>query len=166
MNSGNSSRKRIIGIDPGLANTGFGIIDYTKNQYKLVKYGVIETAPDLPYSYRLLTLYTRLFSIISEYKPCEAAMERLFFSRNIKSAMDVAQAQGVISLCFAQYNISLVEYTPNQIKKAVTGSTTADKKLVEKYVKLLLGLETEPKPDHAADALAASITHFHYTGGI
>ena len=90
-------------------------------------------------------------------------METLFFARNVTSAMGVAEARGVVTLCLAQHNIPLGEYQPNQIKQAVTGTASADKELVERYVKILLGLKTEPKPDHAADALAGAITHLHYS---
>ena len=116
--------RRVLGIDPGLASTGFGVVDYKDGRYRMVSYGVIETAARTPHGERLLALYARLCSIIEEF--------------------------------------SLGEYTPNQIKQAVTGTSAADKALVEKYVKLLLALETEPKPDHAADALAGALTHLHY----
>ena len=109
----------------------------------------------------MLTIYNRISAVISEFKPDEAGIEILFFSKNVSSAMAVAEAKGVISLCLAQNCIPLAEYTPNIIKQAVTGSIKADKALVQSYVKLLLGLETVPKPDHAADALAAAITHIH-----
>ncbi|MBQ9630951.1 MAG: crossover junction endodeoxyribonuclease RuvC, partial [Treponema sp.] len=95
--------------------------------------------------------------------PTEGAIEKLYFARNTSSAMNVSEARGVLSLCLAQHDISFGEYTPNQIKQAVTGTARADKELVEKYVKVLLALETEPKPDHAADALASAITHLHFT---
>jgi crossover junction endodeoxyribonuclease RuvC len=102
-----------------------------------------------------------------KYHPQEAAMETLFFARNVTSALSVAESRGVVTLCLAQHCIVFGEYSPNQIKQAVSGSCIADKTVVEKYVKILLGLETEPKPDHAADALAAAITQIHsYTPGI
>lgn len=154
--------RRVLGIDPGLANTGFGVVDFFDNRYKMISYGVISTASDLPHPHRLLTIYNRLSAIIDEFQPMEAAMESLFFARNTTSALSVSEAKGVVSLCLAQHDINLFEYKPNQIKKAVTGSAKADKELVEKYVKLLLALETEPKPDHAADALACAVTHLHY----
>jgi crossover junction endodeoxyribonuclease RuvC len=153
--------RRVLGFDPGLASTGFGVIDYYQNKYRLVSYGVIETKAHEEYGQRLLTIYNRISAVISEFKPDEAGIEILFFSKNVSSAMAVAEAKGVISLCLAQNCIPLAEYTPNIIKQAVTGSIKADKALVQSYVKLLLGLETVPKPDHAADALAAAITHIH-----
>lgn len=159
-------KKRIIGIDPGLAHTGFGIVDADGQKKHLVCYGIIETASGEEHSTRLLAIYNRLTALLMEYKPDEASMEALYFARNVTSALSVAEAKGVVTLALAQAAIPLAIYTPNQIKTAVTGTGRADKELVERYVKLLLRLETEPKPDHAADALAAAITHIHSRGGI
>ena len=156
---------RILGLDPGLANTGFGIIDFCNNKYNLVSYGTIETKSEWAHQKRLFTIYEKLNQIVKEFNPSESAMESLFFARNVTSALFVAEAKGVISLCMSLNKISLTEYKPNQIKQAVTGTTQADKKLVQKYVKMLLNLEEEPKPDHAADALACAITHINYTLG-
>jgi len=152
---------RVLGIDPGLANTGFGIVDFSKGRYRMVSYGCISTKADEPHGQRLLAIYSRLCAIIDEFKPDEAGMETLYFARNVSSAMGVAEARGVVTLCLAQHCIPLGEYSPNQIKQAVTGTASADKELVERYVKILLGLKTEPRPDHAADALAGAITHIH-----
>ena len=149
--------RRVLGIDPGLANTGFGVVDFYNGRYRMVSYGCITTGSEEPHGQRLLAIYNRLCAVIDEFRPTEAGMETLYFAKNAKSAM------GVVTLCLAQHNIALGEYTPNQIKQAVSGTTSADKKLVERYVKLLLGLETEPKPDHAADALAGAITHLHFS---
>ncbi len=153
---------RIIGIDPGLANTGIGIIDVVNGVPHLVTYGVIETKVEEEKSKRLLFIYENLSSIIDEFKPQEASMETLYFARNVTSALSVAEARGVVALLFAQKGIKLTEYTPNTIKLSVTGTAAADKKLVEQYVKILLHLEKEPKPDHAADALAGAITHLNH----
>ena len=158
-----SQVRRVLGIDPGLANTGFGVVDFCNGRYRMVSYGCITTGSDEPHGQRLLAIYNRLCAVIDEFRPTEAGMETLYFAKNAKSAMGVSEARGVVTLCLAQHNIALGEYTPNQIKQAVTGTTTADKKVVEQYVKLLLGLETEPKPDHAADALAGAITHLHFS---
>lgn len=156
--------RRVLGIDPGLANTGFGVVDFCNGRYRMVSYGCITTGSEEPHGQRLLAIYNRLCAVIDEFRPDEAGMETLYFAKNAKSAMGVSEARGVVTLCLAQHNIALGEYTPNQIKQAVSGTTSADKKLVERYVKLLLGLETEPKPDHAADALAGAITHIHFSG--
>ena len=156
-------RRRIIGIDPGLAHTGFGVIDANGGNIRLVSYGVIETPSDEAHGTRLLAIYTRLSAVLEEFKPEEAGMEELYFARNVTSALAVAEAKGVVTLCLAQNVIPLSMYKPNQIKNAVTGTAKADKELVQRYVKILLNLETEPKPDHAADALAAAITHVFCT---
>ena len=162
-NSSQQKIRRILGIDPGLASTGFGIVDGCLNKYRMVGYGVIETPAHIEHGLRLLTIYNRLIAVINEFRPYEASMETLYFSRNVSSAMGVAEARGVATLCLAQNAIPLFEYKPNQIKLAVTGGAQADKVLVEKYVKLILNLQTEPKPDHAADALAGAVTHLHYS---
>lgn len=158
--------RRVLGIDPGLANTGFGIVDFYNGRYRMVSYGCITTKADAPHGERLLSIYNRLCAVIDEFKPTEAGMETLYFAKNVTSAMAVSEARGVVSLCLSQHCIKLGEYTPNQIKKAVTGNTTADKELVQNYVKLLLGLTEIPRPDHAADALAGAVTHIHYNAKI
>jgi crossover junction endodeoxyribonuclease RuvC len=158
-----SQVRRVLGIDPGLANTGFGVVDFCNGRYRMVSYGCITTGSEEPHGQRLLAIYNRLCAVIDEFRPDEAGMETLYFARNVTSALSVAEARGVVTLCLAQHNIKLGEYKPNQIKQAVTGTAAADKELVERYVKILLGLKTEPKPDHAADALAGAITHLHYS---
>ncbi|MBR5647132.1 MAG: crossover junction endodeoxyribonuclease RuvC [Treponema sp.] len=154
---------RVLGIDPGLANTGFGVIDFCQGRYRMVSYGCITTDKDEPHGQRLLSIYNRLCAVIDEFKPDEAGMETLYFAKNAKSAMGVSEARGVVTLCLFQHDIKLGEYTPNQIKIAVSGTQSAGKQTVQQYVKLLLGLKTIPKPDHAADALAGAITHIHYS---
>lgn len=161
-----SKVRRVLGIDPGLANTGFGVVDFCNGRYRMVSYGCITTKSDEPHGQRLMKIYSSLCAVIDEFKPTEAGMETLYFAKNAKSAMGVSEARGVVTLCLAQHGIKLGEYRPVQIKQAVTGSQMADKETVEKYVKILLGLEVEPKPDHAADALAGAITHLHYSNGI
>lgn len=151
--------RRVLGIDPGLAHTGWGVVDCSENRFRLVKYGVIETLASDTHATRLLKIYNSLLQVIDEFRPDEAAMETLYFAKNVSSAMGVAEARGVVTLCLAQQNIPLGEYKPNQIKQSVTGNGFADKELVERYVQLLLGLSAPPKPDHAADALAGAITH-------
>ncbi len=154
---------RILGIDPGLANTGWGIIDYSQSRYKLVDYGVIETKKEHSHSERILEIYNRMQCIIREFKPHIAGMETLFFSKNVTSALSVAESRGVLILCLSQNCIELQEFSPNDIKKSVTGTANASKEVVQKYVSLLLGLTVVPKPDHAADAIAAAITRIHST---
>lgn len=158
--------RRVLGLDPGLANTGFGVVDFCDGRYRMVSYGTISTDANSPHTERLLTIYNRLCAVIGEFCPSEAGMETLYFAKNAKSAMGVAEARGVLTLCLAQHGIAIGEYTPKQIKQAVTGTASADKETVERCVKLLLGLEVEPKPDHAADALAGAITHLHFSSGV
>lgn len=154
--------RRVLGIDPGLANTGFGVVEYCGGRYRMASYGCITTKKEQSHAERLLTIYNRLCAVIEEFNPTEASMETLYFAKNVTSAMGVAEARGVVTLCLAQHVIPLYEYRPIQIKQAVSGSTTADKELVQKYVQILLALKEPPKPDHAADALAGAITHLHY----
>ncbi|MDE5899679.1 MAG: crossover junction endodeoxyribonuclease RuvC, partial [Treponemataceae bacterium] len=142
--------RRVIGIDPGLASTGFGIVDAFRGSCRMVGYGVIETPAHSPRGSRLQAIYERLRAVINEFGPNEASMETLYFSRNVTSALCVAEARGVVTLCLAQCGIPLREYSPTQIKQSVTGTAAADKQLVEKYVQLLLKLKTAPRPDHAA----------------
>ncbi|MCR5400687.1 MAG: crossover junction endodeoxyribonuclease RuvC [Treponema sp.] len=155
--------RRIIGIDPGLANTGFGIVDFENGRYRMVSYGCITTKSELSHSERLLTIYSKLQAVIQEFRPDQSCMEALFFVKNVTSGISVAEAKGVVTLCLAQNAIPVDEYKPNQIKKAVTGSANADKDLVERYVQLLLNLKEKPNPDHASDALACAICHIHTT---
>lgn len=156
-----NKNRRVLGIDPGLANTGFGIIDFLNDRYRLVSYGCITTKAEDSLSLRLLKIASGLQKIIDEFKPDESCMEELFFVKNVTSGISVAEAKGVCTLILAQNVIPLKEYKPNQIKQAVTGTSNADKKIVQNYVKILLGMKTEPKPDHAADSLACAITHIH-----
>jgi len=154
-------KRRVLGIDPGLAHTGFGIIDEIHGELHLVGYGVIETHPEDSHEIRLLSLYNRLLAIIQEFRPDEAELETLYFARNTSSAMAVAEAKGVITLCLSQQGVPVFFYTPNQIKNSVTGTASSDKAAVESFVKVLLKMKVEPKPDHAADALAGAITHIN-----
>lgn len=159
---GGSGIRRVLGIDPGLASTGWGVIDFKANRYRLVKYGVVETGADEPHGQRLTAIYNRIVAVIEEFQPDECGMETLYFAKNATSAMAVAEARGIVTLALTQHCIPLFEYTPNTIKQSVSGSIKADKKIVQDYVKLILGLEVTPKPDHAADALAAAITRLHF----
>ncbi len=155
--------RRIIGIDPGLANTGFGILDDFCGKFKLVSYGVIETPSSDLLHERLVKIHEGIKSVLLEFNPDEAAMEELYFGKNSSSAMNVAEAKGVATLSLALFGTAPKMYRPNQIKSAVTGTQQADKNTVEQYVALLLNLREVPKPDHAADALACAITHAHYS---
>lgn len=150
---------RILGIDPGTGILGFGVIESSKGHIELVDAGVIRTPVHEDDAVRLLTIYEELTDIIAQNKPAVMSVEKLFFSRNVTTAMTVSQARGVVLLCGQQAGMGLFEYTPMQIKQAITGYGKADKKQMQEMVRILLQLEQIPKPDDAADALAAAITH-------
>lgn len=147
----------ILGIDPGTATTGFGIIKSEKSNINLVYYGCIITSPRDSTAQRLKILYTELEKIIKKYKPDMAAIEDIFFFKNLKTAIKVSQARGVILLAGTQNKLAVCEYTPLQIKQAVTGYGRAEKMQVQKMIKIILNLKEIPKPDDAADALAVAI---------
>ncbi len=148
---------RILGIDPGTGIVGFGVIDVERGNTTFVDAGVIRTPVRQADSERLFTIYHDLEDIIDEHKPDVLSVEKLFFIRNITTAMSVSQARGVILLLGKQKKLQLYEYTPLQIKQAVTGYGKADKKQIQEMVKIILKLPQIPKPDDAADALAAAI---------
>lgn len=150
---------RILGIDPGTGILGFGIIDVTRGKAQLVDGGVIRTPVKEDDAVRLQTIYEELTDIIAATKPTIMSVEKLFFSRNVTTAMTVAQARGVVLLCGMQAGMEIHEYTPMQIKLAVTGYGKADKKQMQEMVRVVLGLQEIPKPDDAADAIAAALTH-------
>ncbi len=156
---------RIIGIDPGLANTGFGIIDESNGKIRLVSYGVIETSANEEHAFRLLKIHEGILRVIEEFSPNESAMEDLYFGKNASSAIVVAEAKGVATFTLASRALAPKIYRPNEIKKSVTGTQNSPKETVEQYVALLLGLSKKPKPDHAADALAVAITHINSKKG-
>ena len=155
---------RIIGIDPGYAIMGYGILDYKGNKFTPVAYGAITTEAKTPNEERLLTLYNELSAIIAEYQPEEASVEELFYNTNATTAIMVGEARGMALLACAQAGIRINEYTPLQIKSSLTGYGRADKKQVQTMVKMILGLQEVPKPDDTADALAAAICHAHHAG--
>lgn len=151
-----------LGIDPGTATTGFGLVRLLPDGGLLaVDFGVLSTPKDLPAAQRLLLLYRQVSDLLTLHRPDTAAVEKLFFQRNITTAMAVGQARGVILLALAQAGLEIVEYTPNEVKQAVAGYGSAGKRQVQEMVRALLGLATIPQPDDAADALAIAITHLH-----
>lgn len=151
---------RIIGIDPGTGILGFGVIDVTKdNKVRMVTGGVITTPPHTPLDERLEEIFDGLTEIIAETKPEIMSIEKLFFSQNVTTAISVAQARGVAMLTGRRAKLPIAEYTPQQIKQTLTGYGKADKKQMQEMVRIHLGLTEVPKPDDAADALAAAITH-------
>jgi len=155
---------RILGIDPGLATIGWGVIESNGSKHKPLAHGAIETPPQLSVEKRLSLIYSELEKIIELYKPEEIAVEELFFNTNITTGIKVAEARGVILLCAEHKSIPISEYTPLQVKQSVVGYGRADKKQVITMVTLLLSLPKPPKPDDTADALAIAICHAHCGG--
>ncbi|MEW5766163.1 MAG: crossover junction endodeoxyribonuclease RuvC [bacterium] len=151
----------ILGIDPGTATTGFGIVENKDDRLSTIDYGCIRTEAKTPFGLRLNRIYEHLVEIIGRYNPDSIAMEALFFCRNVKTALSVGQAQGAIILAATRAGRPLYEYTPLQIKQAVTGFGRASKDQVQEMVRILLNLPQPPQPDDAADALAAAICHIH-----
>lgn len=150
---------RILGIDPGTGILGFGVIETSNGRSQLVDAGVIRTPVKEDDAVRLQTIYEELTDIIMQSKPTVMAVEKLFFAQNVTTAMTVAQARGVVLLCGKQASLKIFEYTPLQIKQALTGYGRAEKKQIQEMVRVILGLEDIPKPDDCADALAAAITY-------
>lgn len=151
-----------LGIDPGTATTGYGLVRLEQDgSLVAVNYGVILTPKDVSAPARLEMLYNELSGLLKEYRPETAAVEKLFFSRNVTTALAVGQARGVVMLCMQQAGIEPFEYTPNEIKQAVAGYGGAQKKQIQEMVRALLQLDFIPKPDDAADALAIAITHLN-----
>ncbi len=153
------SKSRIIGIDPGTGILGFGVIEYDGTNCQLVDGGVIKTPSEEDDVVRLQTIFEELQDIIAQTKPTEMAVEKLFFAQNITTAMTVSQARGVAMLSGQQAGLKVSEYTPLQIKQALTGYGRADKKQMQEMVRVVLKLKSVPKPDDCADALATAITH-------
>jgi len=151
----------VMGIDPGFATTGYGIVDYVGNRFRVLDYGVIKTEADTPFPERLLALHTALDGLIRNWKPEVMAVEELFFGANVTTGIKVGHARGVILLSAAMLGIPAYEYTPMQVKLAVAGYGGAKKPQVQQMVKVLLGLEAIPRPDDAADALAVAICQAH-----
>jgi len=150
-------KKIILGVDPGVADTGFGVIEEKLGKLICHDYGSIKTKAKLDFPQRLKIIYQELNKIIDKYQPQIISIEKLFFCKNIKTAIDVAQARGIVLLTAIQHNLVIKEFTPLQIKQAVTTHGQADKKQIQKMVKLILNLKNIPNQDDAADALAAAI---------
>jgi len=154
----------ILGIDPGIATVGYGIVRYQNNSFSVIQYGVIKTAAGLPLSTRLLEISNDLTTLIDTFKPDCAAVEELFFTTNQKTAIQVAQGRGVVLLECRRKQVPLYEYTPLQVKQAVVGYGKAEKMQVMDMMRRILCLDKIPKPDDAADALAIAICHGHSSG--
>jgi crossover junction endodeoxyribonuclease RuvC len=153
---------RILGLDPGTATTGYGVIDVEDGRLMAVAYGVIKTPASEETPRRLQIIHQQLKQLIARYQPDTAGIEEVFFGRNVTTAISVGQARGVLILTLANANISISEYSPPKIKDAVTGYGKADKAQVQLMVRNLLELDETPRPDDAADGLAVAIAHYQY----
>lgn len=149
----------VLGIDPGLAKTGYGIIGKDSDKFIFIDCGVFSTSSKLGTGQRLALIFDHIFDLIQRSRPDEAAVESLYFSKNITSALPVAQARGVALLAMEKKAIPAFEYAPQEIKRAIVGNGRAEKTQVQELVRILLGLKEIPKPDHAADALATALCH-------
>lgn len=157
---------RILGIDPGYATIGYGIIEYNNFRFKTVAYGAITTTPDKAFSDRLCEIYDDITTLIKTYQPECLSIEKLYFNTNTTTAIDVAQARGVILFAVRKAGIQIHEYTPLQVKQSITGYGRAEKHQVMEMIKNLLQLNAVPKPDDTADALALAICHAHCAGSL
>ncbi len=155
---------RILGIDPGYAIVGYGVIDSERGKNTYIGHGAVTTAASLPLHLRLMEIHGDVVTLIEHYRPDAVAIEQLFFNTNITTAIQVAQARGVILLACAEQGVPVYEYTPLQVKQAVVGYGRAEKKQVMELTRILLGLAAVPRPDDAADALAIAICHAHSAG--
>jgi crossover junction endodeoxyribonuclease RuvC len=151
--------KTIIGIDPGLASTGYGIIACTGSEYRHIAHGCITTGAGEQIEHRLLKIHEELSRIIDTYNPHEAGIETIYFAKNIKTAIPVAESRGVVLFLLASKKVEVFEYTPLEIKKAVAGRGRAEKDQVQNMIRIIFNMKTIPKPDHAADALAVAFCH-------
>lgn len=156
----------VLGIDPGYAIVGFGVIKYEANRFSVIDYGAITTPAGMPFVERLDIIYKELNELFKKYKPEAMAIEKLFYNTNAKTVIDVAQARGVTVLAAYQNNAEIFEYTPLQVKQSVVGYGRAEKKQVQEMIRVILNLEKVPKPDDTADALAMAICHAHSSGSL
>jgi len=149
----------VLGVDPGTASTGYGVVEEIEGQLRAVDYGVVTTAAGEPLPLRLQTIYGELCRLARLHRPASGSVEKLFFSRNVRTAMSVGQARGVALLALADAGLQIREYSPTEVKQAVSGYGAADKGQVQRMVQALLSLDELPRPDDAADALAVAICH-------
>ena len=156
----------ILGIDPGYAIVGYGLLEYQNNRFRTVDYGAITTPAGMDFSQRLERIYQQMQMLLTQYRPQAMAVEKLYFQNNQKTAIDVAQARGVILLAAQLQGVETFEYTPLQVKSSVVGYGQAVKKQVQEMTRILLHLNAVPKPDDTADALAIAICHAHSSGSL
>lgn len=156
----------ILGIDPGYAIVGYGILEYRGNSFRVIDYGAITTAAGTSFPLRLQQIYDSMELLIKKHQPDALSMEKVFYNNNAKTVIDVCQARGILLLAAQKANVAIFEYTPLQVKQAVVGYGRAEKKQVQEMTRLILNLEKVPKPDDTADALAMAICHGHCSGSI
>ena len=162
-----TQRIQVLGIDPGLASLGWGVVEMDGARLVYKAHGSIHTKPSQPIGERLAWLRDQLLAVINDWQPFEVALGGLFFSRNVSSALQVAEVRGMLRMALHDRGLTVAEYLPNAVKQAAAGSARAGKGDVQNFVKIVLGLAEIPKPDHAADALAVAICHaFHHSGPI
>ncbi len=156
----------IFGIDPGYAIVGCGVVRYERNDFSLMGYGAVTTDKDMPFNQRLKKIYDDITELLQRFRPDAVSIERLYFNTNQKTAIDVAQARGVIVLAVQQAGVPIFEYTPLQVKQSIVGYGRAEKQQVQEMTRMFLHLDKIPKPDDAADALALAICHGHASGSL
>ncbi len=156
----------ILGIDPGYAIVGYGVVDYTANHFAVLDYGAVTTQAKTPFLQRLNEIYEGVSCVMERYSPEVMSIEKLFFNTNTTTAIDVAQARGVIMLAAQKHGLTVGEFTPLQVKQSVVGYGRAEKKQVQEMTRLLLNLDAIPKPDDTADALAMAICYAHSAGSM
>ncbi len=156
----------IIGIDPGLATIGFGVIDYSGNRFRTLDYGVLTTPAHTPIPSRLEKIYSDAQALFAKYRPDAISMEELYFSKNVTTGIPVAEARGVLLLAAQKAGVNIYEYNPAEVKQAIVGYGKAEKKQVMEMTRMLLHLDKIPRPDDAADALAIAVCHAHCSGSL
>ena len=156
----------ILGIDPGYAIVGYGVLEYQNHRFRILDFGAITTPAEMEFPLRLKSIYGDMCFLLDKYHPDAMSIEKLFFNTDQKTAIDVAEARGVILLAAQQYNAEIFEYTPLQVKQSVVGYGRAEKKQVQEMTKSILGLNRVPKPDDTADALALALCHAHCSGSL
>ncbi|MCL2508522.1 MAG: crossover junction endodeoxyribonuclease RuvC [Oscillospiraceae bacterium] len=156
----------ILGIDPGYAIVGYGVIKYESGRFTVLDYGAVTTEAGQPFHERLEMIYDRVSAIMRRFEPQAMAIEKVFYNSNAKTVIDVSQARGVLMLAAQKNGLGVFEYTPLQVKQSVVGYGRAEKKQVQEMIKILLNLDTAPKPDDTADALAMAICHAHSSGSL
>jgi crossover junction endodeoxyribonuclease RuvC len=156
----------VLGIDPGTAALGYGIVDSSRGRLREVDHGCLETSPDVTLPVRLLTVHAFVDDLLAVHQPTVMAVERLFFSRNVQTAFGVGQARGVVLLAAAQHGVPVREATPNEVKSAIAGYGAADKEQVQRMVQMVLGMDERPRPDDAADALAIAVWAVNTQGSV